>query len=557
MTKTRRIPFAFNRNIRSLIAIILLYACISAIIGRVESKDDDDNIKDEEVKEISSEEDNEMQANYKQDLAGNNLQAPEGGPMTDLTKYAVFPQGESRDFLRFLRNIHYDHRQMPDEEADEPVVVHVSVEIPNIRAVSEVTMDYSMEIFFRESWLDPRLTYDIGEFKNKTELVLHETYTNYIWHPDTFIPNAIYSKNPNKNSISHRSLLRLYSDGHILYSRSFNFYVCKLGIESYAYTADELVYEWSNGRGKWLGKVKAILLHKIELPDFRIKEVFVTSAIRSYSTGNFSRLHICFVFIRSAGFCLLQLIVPSTAIVFTAWISLWMEDETEFQDMISVMLAIVFLLFSYNEFMPRVSYLKALDVWLSVCFMTIFLSLIKLVLIKYMKQKVRIRRDLSMRSTSFPPTRTLERDRFFSTHTGYTTVLSNGSIRELIGPQSDYYHCFQINGDPVRPRLPSIMKTNGYTSNGLAGTKMPSKVFNDEEDSKKKKRSSKNLFSRLKHYRKMELTIEFINTFHWWCTFIAFLLFAIFFFLVYPNIWASVIDPACKRENAEWFAHVP
>ncbi|KAI1720290.1 neurotransmitter-gated ion-channel ligand binding domain-containing protein [Ditylenchus destructor] len=545
MTKTRRIPFTFNPNIRS---IILFYACISI----VESKDDDDNIKDQEIKEISSEEDNAMQANYKQDLAGNNLQAPENGPMTDLAKYAVFPQGESRDFLRFLRNIQYDHRQMPDEEANEPVVVHVSVEIPNIRAVSEVTMDYSMEIFFRESWLDPRLTYDIGDFKNKTELVLHETYTNYIWHPDTFIPNAIYSKNPNKNSISHRSLLRLYSDGHILYSRrisvvaecsmdltlarySLNFYVCKLGIESYAYTADELVYEWSNGRGKWLGKVKAILLHKIELPDFRIKEVFVTSAIRSYSTGNFSRLHICFVFIRSAGFCLLQLIVPSTAIVFTAWISLWMEDETEFQDMISVMLAIVFLLFSYNEFMPRVSYLKALDVWLSVCFMTIFLSLIKLVLIKYMKQKVRIRRDLSMRSTSFSPARPFERDRFLSTHTGYTTVLSNGSIRELIDPQSDYYHCFQINGDPVRPRMPSIMKSNGYTSNGLADTKMSSKVFNDEEDSKENKRLCKKLFSRLKHYRKMELTIEFINIFH----------------------WGSVIDPACKRENAEWFAHVP
>lgn len=40
--------------------------------------------------------------------------------------------------------------------------------------------------------------------------------------------------------------------------------------------------------------------------------------------------------------------------------------------------------------MPRVSYLKALDIWLAVCFMIVFLSLIKLTLVKYMRQKLKI-----------------------------------------------------------------------------------------------------------------------------------------------------------------------
>lgn len=35
-----------------------------------------------------------------------------------------------------------------------------------------------------------------------------------------------------------------------------------------------------------------------------------------------------------------------------------------FQDMISIILTITFLLFSYNEVMPRVSYIKAMDVYL-------------------------------------------------------------------------------------------------------------------------------------------------------------------------------------------------
>uniref|UniRef100_A0A183CNH0 Neur_chan_memb domain-containing protein n=1 Tax=Globodera pallida TaxID=36090 RepID=A0A183CNH0_GLOPA len=56
--------------------------------------------------------------------------------------------------------------------------------------------------------------------------------------------------------------------------------------------------------------------------------------------------------------------------------------------MISIILTITFLLFSYNEVMPRVSYLKALDIWLAVCFMIVFLSLIKLAIMKYMRQRI-------------------------------------------------------------------------------------------------------------------------------------------------------------------------
>ncbi|KAI1727584.1 neurotransmitter-gated ion-channel transmembrane region domain-containing protein [Ditylenchus destructor] len=201
----------------------------------------------------------------------------------DFNKDNVFEQGETRDFLHFLRSIQYDHRQCPySEDTNEPVIVQ---------------------------------------------------------------------------------------DG---------------------YTADQVRYDWSQGQKE------ALKLHKIRLPDFRITEAYVTSQIEGYATGNYSRLYICFVFTRSAGFCFLQLIIPSTAVVITSWVSLWMENETSFQDMISIILTITFLLFSYNEVMPRVSYLKALDIWLAVCFMIVFLSLIKLAIIKYMRQRLRITQDTSI-----------------------------------------------------------------------------------------------------------------------------------------------------------------
>ncbi|GMR47748.1 hypothetical protein PMAYCL1PPCAC_17943, partial [Pristionchus mayeri] len=311
---------------------------------------------------------------------------------------SVFTQGETRDFLRFLRSIKYDHRQVPDGKNGSPVTVNVSVVVSNVRSVSEITMDYALEIFYREAWRDPRLKYSKKKFKNKTSLSLHESYSNFLWHPDTFVPNAIASKNPRKQSISHRSLLRLNPDGRILFSRRlslilscgmdltlfpFDTQVCKLGIESYGHTADQVSYTWSDG------DITALQLNKVSLPDFRIEKAFVTSRVEKYATGDYSRLYVCFVFSRAAGFCFLQLIVPSTAVVITSWVCLWMENETSFQDMISIILTITFLLFSYNEVMPRVSYLKAMDVWLGVCFIIVFFSLIKLALLKYMQQKLR------------------------------------------------------------------------------------------------------------------------------------------------------------------------
>ncbi|PIC43602.1 hypothetical protein B9Z55_004276 [Caenorhabditis nigoni] len=320
-------------------------------------------------------------------------------------KASIFEQGETHDFLQFLRSIKYDHRQVPDDGFDGPVHVNVSIVVSNIRSVSEVTMDYSIEMFYRESWRDPRLTYSREKFKNKTEISLHESYSNFLWHPDTFVPNAISSKNPRRQSITHRSLLRLRNNGSILYSRRlsliltcgmdltlfpFDTQLCKMGFESYGYTADKVKYFWSSG------VIQSLKLHKIRLPDFQVKEAYVTSRVESYATGDYSRLYVCFVFNRAAGFCFLQLIIPSTAVVITSWVSLWMENETSFQDMISIILTITFLLFSYNEVMPRVSYIKAMDVYLGVCFCIVFLSLIKLAAVKYMRQRLLITRNLEI-----------------------------------------------------------------------------------------------------------------------------------------------------------------
>uniref|UniRef100_A0A0N5B3T9 Neur_chan_LBD domain-containing protein n=1 Tax=Strongyloides papillosus TaxID=174720 RepID=A0A0N5B3T9_STREA len=452
-----------------------------------------------------------------------------------VSKDAIFEQGETRDFLHFLRRIKYDHRQCPYNEG-EPVIVDVSVVVSNIRAVSEVTMDYALELFYREAWIDKRLDFDKSIFNNKTELALHESYTNFLWHPDTFMPNAIASKNPQKQSISHRSLLRLNEKGQVLYSRRisivaecpmdltlfpFDSQICKLGIESYGYTADQVRYKWSKGQRE------ALKLAKIRLPDFQIKEAYVTSQLESYATGDYSRLYVCFVFTRSSGFCFLQLIIPSTAVVITSWVSLWMESETEFQDMISIILAITFLIFSYNEMMPRVSYIKAMDVYLGVCFMIVFLSLIKLAFVKYLRQKLEKKHTNSVIHNMLP---------FVQRHNSSNTIIENPSSTnvEILRNESINYQTITVpitlNGN--------INQVDTYVE--FFGNRNRYKYFGK-------------FIPQFKFDEKSVQRFHFVSQMVF---FIGFALFCLFYFLVYPNLHYTTLDPACEKELAEWYADI-
>ncbi|MFH4980808.1 hypothetical protein AB6A40_007517 [Gnathostoma spinigerum] len=454
----------------------------------------------------------------------------------------------------------------------EAVDVKVSIVVSNIRAVSEVTMDYNLEMFYRESWFDKRLAYNSSDFQNKTEIALHESYTNSIWHPDTFMPNAIASKNPQKQSISHRSLLRLDVKGNILYSRRisivaecpmdltlfpFDSQVCKLGIESYGYTADQVRYTWSSGTKK------ALALSRINLPDFHIKEAYVTSQLEEYATGNYSRLYVCFVFSRAAGFCFLQLIIPSTAIVITSWVSLWMENETSFQDMISIILTITFLLFSYNEVMPRVSYIKAMDVYLGVCFCTVFFSLIKLAFVKSMRQRLKNSNTLM---DGFPSSPCYVSKNYLINNDRPPSPCN--AIRSpcrfyrnsLIDPRIET----KVLLDPALPRAIAIGEDwSGYRPQQITlfsinrwerWTSVYEKLDTTED---LMMLSDRAICGRSSSLGGIQFSETFLVRFHWISQlvfFFGFVTFGVAYFLVVPNLQSTVVDPACAKELAIWYA---
>ncbi|KAG2455636.1 GBRA6 protein, partial [Polypterus senegalus] len=105
----------------------------------------------------------------------------------------------------------YDNRLRPGFGG--PVTeVKTDIYVTSFGPVSDVEMEYTMDVFFRQTWIDDRLKFD-GPFDI---LRLNNLMVSKIWTPDTFFRNG-------KKSISHNmttpnKLFRIMQNGTILYT---------------------------------------------------------------------------------------------------------------------------------------------------------------------------------------------------------------------------------------------------------------------------------------------------------------------------------------------------
>ena len=71
-----------------------------------------------------------------------------------------------------------------------------------------------MDIFFRQSWTDQRLTHDLSE-----PILLKDEQKNKIWIPDTYFQNVKVAKFYSVPSDNSRILI--YPNGEVLYGTRF------------------------------------------------------------------------------------------------------------------------------------------------------------------------------------------------------------------------------------------------------------------------------------------------------------------------------------------------
>lgn len=105
----------------------------------------------------------------------------------------------------------------------------------------------------------------------------------------------------------------------------------------------------------------------------------------------FTCLAVDFLLHRSVGFYTIQIYIPSTLIVVLSWVS-FVLDVTAVPARISLGILTVLTMTNMKTIavssLPKVSYIKAIDVWMAICLSFVFASLLEFAIVNAFARRV-------------------------------------------------------------------------------------------------------------------------------------------------------------------------
>eukprot|EP00064_Thunnus_orientalis_P007444 superscaffoldBa00000828_g7464 len=243
--------------------------------------------------------------------------------------------------------------------------------------------EYTIDIFFAQTWYDRRLKFN----STMKVLRLNSNMVGKIWIPDTFFRNskkadAHWITTPNR-------MLRIWNDGRILYTLRLtidaecqlklnNFpmdeHSCPLEFSSYGYPREEIVYKWKRSSVE-VGDIRSWRLYQFSFVGLRN-----TSEIVRTVSGDYVVLTVFFDLSRRMGYFTIQTYIPCTLIVVLSWVSFWINKDAvpaRTSLGITTVLTMTTLSTIARKSLPKVSYVTAMDLFVSVCFIFVFAALIE------------------------------------------------------------------------------------------------------------------------------------------------------------------------------------
>ncbi|CAB0038541.1 unnamed protein product [Trichogramma brassicae] len=280
----------------------------------------------------------------------------------------------------------YDIRLRPNF-GGEPLFVEMDLTIASFDAISEVNMDYTITMYLNQYWTDERLSFS----HEKDVLTLSGDFAEKIWVPDTFFAN---DKHSFLHDVTERNkLVRLAGDGSVTYGMRFtttlacmmdlHYYPldsqnCTVEIESYGYTVLDVVMAWKET------PVRGV--NEAELPQFTIIGYETNDRKEKLATGIYQRLSLSFKLQRNIGYFVFQTYLPSILIVMLSWVSFWINHEATSARValgITTVLTMTTISTGVRSSLPRISYVKAIDIYLVMCFVFVFAALLEYAAVNY------------------------------------------------------------------------------------------------------------------------------------------------------------------------------
>ncbi|XP_014872932.1 gamma-aminobutyric acid receptor subunit pi-like [Poecilia latipinna] len=264
-----------------------------------------------------------------------------------------------------------------------PVTVGMSLDIASIDTISEINMDYTATIFLRQRWTDERLV-----FEGNKSLSLDGRLVELLWVPDTFIVDS-------KKSFLHditveNRLIRIFPNGTVLYALRITTTVacnmdltkypmdkqtCTLQLESWGYNINDVMFYWTRGNESVSG------LDTLQLAQYTVEDHYTSVSEAIYETGHYPRLVFHFELKRSILYFILETYVPSSLLVVLSWVSFWISLSSVPARIcigVTTVLTMTTLMMGARTSLPNANcFIKAIDVYLGICFSFIFGALIE------------------------------------------------------------------------------------------------------------------------------------------------------------------------------------
>ncbi|CAL8117415.1 unnamed protein product [Orchesella dallaii] len=284
----------------------------------------------------------------------------------------------------------YDNSIRPDF-GGSPTIVEIDIMVRSMGPISEVDMTYSMDMYFRQTWIDTRLAYSAY---TKGTLALSISMLERIWKPDTYFYNGKQSylhtiTTPNK-------FVRLYQDGRVLYSSRLTVKAscpmnledfpmdtqrCPLKLGSFGYTTRDVLYHWKSNASKPVD-----IAADMKMSQFDLISTPNGNATDSLKSGQYSCLLVDFHLQRHMGNFLIQVYGPCTLLVVLSWVSFWLNREATADRVslgVTTVLTMTFLGLEARTDLPKVPYPTALDFFVFLSFAFIFATIIQFAVVHY------------------------------------------------------------------------------------------------------------------------------------------------------------------------------
>ncbi|KAK7096788.1 hypothetical protein V1264_003852 [Littorina saxatilis] len=157
-----------------------------------------------------------------------------------------------------------------------------------------------------------------------------------------------------------------------LWKFPFDSQLCHVAMESYSYSMENVIFQWSPDPVQ--------KRQDMSLPQFQFEKFETMDCTKMYIGANYTCIKAEFSLVRQYGYYMAQVYVPSVLVVILSWVSFWLDIDAV-PARISLGLLTVLTMTtqsaSARSNLPRVSYVKAIDVWMAMCLLFVFAALIE------------------------------------------------------------------------------------------------------------------------------------------------------------------------------------